>query len=74
MIWLPFQEWWASRSSWGGQARAHFWATQNWVNLERATFARYTLRQRHWSESYLTEFMADLSAELPAPKRRKRRK
>jgi hypothetical protein len=69
--WLPFEEW-CQR---GGQARAIFWATQGWANLERATFARYTLRQRHWPEEpYLHECLADLSATLPVKRRRKRRK
>jgi hypothetical protein len=38
-----------------------FWRTQGWTNLKRGTIARWTMRQRHWPESYLTEFMADLS-------------
>jgi hypothetical protein len=60
-----------SRTSWGGQARAIFWETQDWANLERARYARI-LRRRHWPEEpYLHEFMADLSAELSPPKRKK---
>jgi hypothetical protein len=67
--WLPFEEWCRR----GGRARARFWETQGWANLQRATYVRWTLRRRHWPESCLDGFMADLSDELPPAKRRKRK-
>ena len=68
--WVPFKEW-CQR---GGQARAHYWESQDWANLKRATQAHWTMRRRHWPEEpYLHECLADLSATLPV-KRRKRRK
>jgi hypothetical protein len=57
----------------GGQARARFWATQDWANLKRATEAHWTLRQRHWTEPYLQECLADLSATLPRRRRQWRK-
>jgi len=74
VILLPFNEWCAARAVWGGKARAHYWATQDFANLQRATEAHWTMRRRHWPEHYLVECLADLSAELPAQRRRKRRK
>jgi hypothetical protein len=67
--WLSFEEW-CQR---GGQARASFWATLDHVNLGRARNARWVLGKRHWPEHYLVECLADLSDQLPA-QRRKRRK
>jgi hypothetical protein len=48
----------------GGQARGRYWYTQNFVNLERATIARWTMRQRPWPEEpYSHEYIADLSGQ-----------
>jgi hypothetical protein len=68
--WLSFEEW-CQR---GGIARANFWESQDWANLERARFTRYTMRQRHWPEEpYLHECLADLSGELWRHRRKQRR-
>ena len=59
----------------GGELRAAFWRSQDWANLERARYAHWVLRRRHWPEEpYLHEFMADLSPDARAPRvaRRKR--
>jgi hypothetical protein len=75
MILLPFQEWCESRSAWGGLARAAFWYTQNFANLDRATFTHWTMRQRHWPEEpYLHECLADLRDQLRAKRRKTRRR
>ena len=69
VMWLPFDEWVVQRA----RHRAGFWESQDFANLERARNARWVLSQRHWPESYLPECLADLSAELPAQRRTKRR-
>jgi hypothetical protein len=66
--WVSFEQWAGDR----GFMRAAFWATQGWANPERARYAHWVLKQRHWREEpYLHEFMVDLSADLLSPKRRK---
>lgn len=58
----------------GGIARARFWSTQAWTNLQRGEIARWIYSARHWPESYLTDYLADLSDHTKQThKRRKRR-
>jgi hypothetical protein len=54
---MTFDEWVELRA----RHRARFWRTQGWTNLKRGTIARWTMMRRHWPESYLPEFTADLS-------------
>jgi hypothetical protein len=56
--------------------RVEFWATQGFANLKRASTTRWVMHRRHWPDGpWLQDCMADLSAELPPPpKRRKSRK
>ena len=68
--WLSFEEW-CQR---GGQARANFWRTEKWTNLERARYTHWVLRQRHWTEAYLPEVLADLASSLPAQRRQRRKR
>jgi hypothetical protein len=64
-----------SDSQWGGIARANFWATQDWANLKRASYAHWVLKQRHWPEEpYLHECLADLPSLQPRRRRTKQRK
>jgi hypothetical protein len=66
VTWVPFSEW-CQR---GGQARAHYWESQDFANLARGRYAQWVMRRRHWTEEpYLHEFMADLSVELAPSKR-----
>jgi len=60
--WLSFEEWCRR----GGQARARYWESQGWANLDRATFTHWIMRRRHWPEEYLHECLADLSDTVPA--------
>jgi hypothetical protein len=61
--------------SWGGKARARYWYMQDYVNLERARYSHWVMKQRHWlEEPYLHECLADLSVTLHAKRRTKRHK
>jgi hypothetical protein len=63
-----------------GDHRARFWRRLHWTNLQRATIAHWTINQRHWPESCLVEYMADLSdltddpTVIASQRRRRKRK
>jgi hypothetical protein len=71
--WLHYDEEWRTR--YGGIQRARYWATQDWANLQRATFTHHIMNRRHWPEEpYLHECLADLSNQLPAKRTRRRKR
>ena len=47
-----------------GKHRARFWRDLNFINCKRARIAHQLLARRHWPESYLETFMADLREDL----------
>ena len=53
-----FRDWAQMR----GRHRARFWREHGWMNLKRARAAQL-LDRRHYPESYLHEFMSDLSQD-----------
>jgi hypothetical protein len=54
---------WASMR---GQHRASFWRELGFINARRARNSLWLLSQRHWPESYLVDFMADLDEDSRA--------
>ena len=40
-----------------------YWRSKGWANLKLGKIASYVMHRRHWPDSRLPEFMADLAAD-----------